>query len=291
MTQQIPIAAAAVAAGSNADGTLAAAADIAYLRLLLVNVVFVGVPGSSDWVLVDTGLHGRSGQIRSAAARRFGADTPPRCIVLTHGHFDHVGGRDLAEAWDVPVYAHPLERPYLDGSAHYPPPDPGVGGGAVSRLSALFPTAPVDLRPRLRDLPADGTLAGMPGWRWLHTPGHSVGHVSLWREADRSLIAGDAVVTTASESAYAEAVQAPEIHGPPRYLTHDWQAARQSAASIAALAPELLVTGHGRALRGGAMRDGLRLLADRFDEIALPPRGRYLDDPQRADDGTAYRPA
>ena len=41
----------------------------------------------------------------------------------------------------------------------------------------------------------------MPGWRWVHTPGHTAGHVSLFRDADRTLIAGDAFVTTKQESA------------------------------------------------------------------------------------------
>ena len=45
-------------------------------------------------------------------------------IVMTHGHFDHVGAlEDLAEEWDTPVDAHPLEHPYLDGKASYPPGD------------------------------------------------------------------------------------------------------------------------------------------------------------------------
>jgi len=37
---------------------------------------------------------------------------------MTHGHFDHVGGlKHLAREWDVPIYAHELEMPYLNGRA------------------------------------------------------------------------------------------------------------------------------------------------------------------------------
>ena len=96
-------------------------------------------------------------------------------------------------------------------------------------------------------------------------------------------------VTVAGESAYATAVQAPEIHGPPKYFTHDWQAAARSVRTLAALAPELAITGHGRAMRGDAMRDGLRDLAGRFEEIAVPAHGTYVENPQRAEDGRAYR--
>ena len=131
----------------------------------------------------------------------------------------------------------------------------------------------------------------MPGWRWIHTPGHSVGHVSFWRDTDRALIAGDAFITTAQESAYSTATQAPEIHGPPKYFTHDWQAAGRSVAELAALEPEIVVTGHGRAMEGEAMRYALHRLAEQFQEVAVPREGRYVDDPQRAEDGRAYRPA
>lgn len=115
----------------------------------------------------------------------------------------------------------------------------------------------------------------MPGWRWVHTPGHTEGHVSLWREDDRTLIAGDAFITTAQESAYAVAVQEPELHGPPRYFTPDWAAAKASVEALSALEPELVVTGHGKALAGEEMRAALRRLARDFDEVAVPDQGRY----------------
>lgn len=291
MTQQIPVDSANVLADEQDDGTLHAAADIAYRRLAFVNVVFVGTPGQSGWVLVDAGIPGMTARIADAARERFG-DVPPRAIVMTHGHFDHVGVLEtLAAQWDVPVYAHALERPYLDGSASYPKADPGAGGGLMTLLSPLYPRSPVNVGARLHDLPADGTVPAMAGWRWLHTPGHSVGHVSLWRESDRSLIVGDAFITVAGESAYATAVQAPELHGPPRYFTHDWQAAEQSVQTLAALEPEMVVTGHGRAMHGEAMRHALHTLAERFQSVAVPPDGKYVEHPQRAQDGSAYKPA
>ncbi len=292
MAQQIPMSQSDVTGDAQDDGTMEVAPDLAYLRLAIVNAVFWGMPGARDWVLIDAGVVGMAGRIRRVAAERFGADVPPAAIVLTHGHFDHVGAlEELARGWDVPVYAHPLEMPYLDGSASYPPPDPTVGGGLTALLSPLFPRGPVDVRDRLRPLPEDGSVPPMPGWRWLHTPGHSVGQVSLWREADRALIAADAFVTTAQESAYAAVTQEPELHGPPKYFTHDWQAARESVRRLAALAPELAVTGHGRAMRGEAMREALQLLARDFNRLAVPDHGRFVDAPQRAEDGTAYREA
>ena len=90
------------------------------------------------------------------------------------------------------------------------------------------------------------------------------------------MVAGDAFITTNQESAYAVAVQEPELHGPPRYFTPDWDAARESVRQLAALEPELVVTGHGHAMHGRTMRDALTLLARDFDRIAVPEHGRYV---------------
>ena len=291
MTQQVPLDPSALDATTADHGVHAVTADLAYARLALVNVAFFGPPGAGDrgWVLIDAGVIGLTARLVAAAAARFGVGARPSGIILTHGHFDHVGALpDLAERWDVPVYAHTLEHPYLDGSAAYPPPDPGVGGGLMSLLSPLYPRGPIDLGRRLRALPADGTVPDMPGWRWLHTPGHAVGQVSLWREADRTLIAADAFIATAQESAYAVLTQAPELHGPPMYYTADWDLARDSVARLAALEPERAITGHGPALHGPELRHGLHALAADFDRLALPDHGRYAKHPARAADGTAY---
>jgi len=294
MAQQIALDAAAVAGQAADHGrTTEVAADLAYRRLLLVNVVFVGRPGAGDrgWVLIDTGVPGTGPLIVSAAAERFGSGARPAAIILTHGHFDHVGTlKDLAERWEAPVFAHRLERPYLDGRAAYPPPDPTVGGGLMSLLSPLYPRGPVDVGARLQDLPADGSVPHMQGWRWLHTPGHSAGHVSFWREEDRALIAGDAFITTRQESAYAATApnQPPELHGPPMYFTPDWEKAGASVRRLAELEPEVAVTGHGPAVQGADLRAALHTLARDFDSIAVPQHGRYVGHPAREEDGSAY---
>jgi len=143
----------------------------------------------------------------------------------------------------------------------------------------------------LRALPESGDVPEMPGWRWLHTPGHTPGHVSLWRDADRLLVAGDAFVTTKQESAYAVAVQKPVVSGPPRYYTPDWEAAKTSVRTLAVLSPKRVVTGHGRALGGPGLRGALERLARDFERLAVPEHGRYVGRPARADaSGTRYVP-
>lgn len=158
----------------------------------------------------------------------------------------------------------------------------------MAALSRLYPRGPVDLGERLHALPDDGAVPGMRGWRYIHTAGHSVGHVSLWREADRTLIVGDAFVTTAQESAYAVTVQRAEMHGPPMYYTIDWGKAAASVMQVAGLEPEVVVTGHGIPMRGPKMRAALHQLAADFDRVAIPRTGRYVRAPARAEDGSAY---
>jgi glyoxylase-like metal-dependent hydrolase (beta-lactamase superfamily II) len=105
--------------------------------------------------------------------------------------------------------------PYLTGRSKYPPPDPAVRGGALAMMAPLCPRGPIDVSDRLHSLPEDGTVPGLSGWRWIHTPGHTAGHVSFFREEDRILIVGDAFVTTRQESFSAVLRQRPELHGPP----------------------------------------------------------------------------
>jgi glyoxylase-like metal-dependent hydrolase (beta-lactamase superfamily II) len=251
-------------------------ADIAYLRALIVNIVFVGQPGSGDWVLVDAGIATYDDNIAAFAAERLGPH-PPRAIVLTHGHFDHVGTlHKLLERWNVPVYAHEKELPYLTGKADYPAGDPSVGGGLMARVSPLYPHKGIDLGGHVHPLPNDGTIPAMPEWRWVATPGHTPGHVSLFRERDRALIAGDAFITVKQESAFAVMTQEKEIHGPPAYFTPDWDEARESVRRLEALRPATAITGHGVPIAEKELADGLAALARDFDRLAVPELGKYV---------------
>jgi len=104
---------------------------------------------------------------------------PLQTIVLTHGHPDHIGGvkRILSER-SVPVYAHRIEIPYIEGELPY-----------------RNGRKPVAYMPKGWVRPLDENEYGQPrpigGLTPYHTPGHSPGHVVYYHEKDRVLLAGD----------------------------------------------------------------------------------------------------
>lgn len=257
--------------------------DVYYYTNQIVNVVMVGEPGQGGWVLIDAGMPKSAKEIISVAADRFGGENGPSAIILTHGHFDHVGSIvDLIRRWNVPVYAHPLEFPYLTGEKSYPEPDTTVDGGLLAKISSVYPIEPINIKEVLLPLPEDQNVPFLSGWQWVHTPGHSPGHVSFFREGDRTLLSGDAFVTVRQDSLYRVLMQKSEVNGPPNYLTTDWPAAWESVRKLETLLPLLVVSGHGQAMEGEELAEGLRNLVQNFDKVAIPDHGKYVNNNYRS---------
>jgi glyoxylase-like metal-dependent hydrolase (beta-lactamase superfamily II) len=259
---------------------------------VFVNFYMIQNLVTDEWVLVDTALKWSAAKIKEMAKYLFGEGAMPKAIILTHGHFDHVGSvAKLADEWNVPVYAHHMEIPYLTGQSSYPPPDPTVGGGLMSTISFLYPNSPINIWKHLKVLPSDGTIPVLPEWKYIHTPGHSPGHISLFRENDSVLIAGDAFVTTKQESLVSVMLQSKEISGPPKYFTCNWIEAKTSVDELVASNPVTAATGHGRPMRGVELREALKQLQQHFSTEAVPATGRYIAEPAITDgNGVTYVP-
>ena len=161
----------------------------------------------------------------------------------------------------------------------------------MSLLSFTYPKGPIDVSDRLLMLPEDGSIPHLPEWRYYHTPGHAPGHISLFRQRDKLLLAGDAFVTTNQESAFSVMMQNTVMHGPPKYFTYNWGSAERSVKMLADLEPEIAATGHGKPMAGEELRQALHHLADNFRELAIPHSGRYVEEPALVNyDGVQYTP-
>lgn len=254
------------------------APGVTWLPLGLANVFLLGEPGD-PWMLVDTGTPGSAPVIRQVAEAIYNG-TPPQAILLTHAHFDHAGSaRELADLWNVAIYVHMLEAPYVSGRSDYPPQDPTVGG-VFAQISRVFPHHGYDFGERVQLLPQDGSMPGMAEWRWLHVPGHTAGQVALFRERDRVLLAADALVTVNQNELLPLLIQKPVFFCPPPYLTTDWQQARRSVEQLAALEPSIVASGHGRPINRHDTALELQAFAGRFTP---PEHGRYVSQPAQTD--------
>jgi len=212
---------------------LAIADDVWQLPLTPRNAINAYLIGD---VLVDTGIKQSAEKVAAMLEGR-----SLSAIALTHAHNDHAGAmRDLADRFGVPVWCGAQDREAAETGRVVLAPAFGR-----PRLNALaVATAGFDGAPVARTL-AEGDML-TAGFTVLDTPGHSPGHVSFWREADRTLICGDVffnmhLLTTI-----------PGVRQPPHLFTTDPAENRRSERRLAALEPAAVGFGHGPVLREGA---------------------------------------
>jgi len=242
------------------------------------NAYLVG--DGSSWVLVDAGWGSDGPRIQAAVQALLGPSVAPSAILLTHAHPDHAGSaRELAEAWRCPVYVHPAELPLATGDfaameRHAGPLDRWLilplmrAIGSRRRDAAL---AGSSLAGIVRALGPGGAIPGVEGWEWIHTPGHTPGHVAYVRKRDRVILSGDAILTLEVNSWAGVLRQRQGLSGPPWYTTWDRQAAINSIVEIAALEPSVLAGGHGLPLAGPGTAGAVNALAER---VMRSPRRR-----------------
>ena len=98
-------------------------------------------------------------------------DAAPDAILLTHGHFDHIGGIPaLQESYpSLKVFVHPDDVPMLGHPLNQSPPD-------YPRISA--PQNIADCRE-------------LEGVEVIHTPGHTPGGVCYYFPSEKLLLSGD----------------------------------------------------------------------------------------------------
>jgi glyoxylase-like metal-dependent hydrolase (beta-lactamase superfamily II) len=247
-----------------------------WLRLHGANVYFVR--SGDSWTLIDAGFPGSGRTIAEAASGLCGAAGRPGAILITHGHPDHAGSAvGLASSWNVPVLAPAGEMPFIDGSRLYPEPLVAWLSRALPRRAMEALIRGSDLGDTVRPFDPEAGAPGLSDWVCVPTPGHTPGHTAFFRPGDRTLIAGDAVLTMAWSSrlgcggfgwVWDLARHKPRLSGPPTVVTCDWGDAARSVVALADLDPWLLATGHGPPLAGPRAASMLRAFAARV--VAVP---------------------
>lgn len=194
--------------------------------------------------LVDTGLPGQAAQIAAALAEQGLAVADLRRIIITHQDFDHVGTlHELVQASRAQVLAHASEAPFIDGTElpRFAHPELQAQRPELRAIVEAFRPTPVDLL--LHD---DTRLDLAGGVRVVFTPGHTPGHISLYLERTRTLIAGDALVA-----------QDGRLHGPLPQASMDMPRALQSVRRLAELDIATIICYHGGVVAddaGGQLR-------------------------------------
>jgi glyoxylase-like metal-dependent hydrolase (beta-lactamase superfamily II) len=129
------------------------------------------------------------------------------------------------------------------------------------RRQAVFDSA--TLAGVVRVFDPSMNIPGLPGWVCVPTPGHTVGHVSFFRAADRVLISGDALVTAKIDTVASLLLGRNGLSGPPWYTTWNSIAAHASIKTLAALKPQVLAGGHGSPLSGPGTTEAINDFAQR----------------------------
>jgi glyoxylase-like metal-dependent hydrolase (beta-lactamase superfamily II) len=166
-------------------------------------------------------------------------------VVLTHGHSDHIGfAEQVRTELGIPVYVHRDDEELT------------TTGKAMGKREASL--VPYLRRPHAWKLMghlgtagkpkpvqqvttfADGDELDVPGRpRVIHTPGHTSGHVALWLESQRVLVAGDLLCTLNPLTG----ARGPQLM--PRGLNLSSATMLDSLTRIEKLDAGVVVVGHG----------------------------------------------
>jgi glyoxylase-like metal-dependent hydrolase (beta-lactamase superfamily II) len=156
-----------------------------------------GPDSDTAWDVIDDGVRGMAGGWEKVLVH-----------LVTHMHTDHIGlVARVREASGAALVMGELDAERAERAASHPEEEDGYREALLREHGVPRETREEILRatgasgPRPYVVPADhrlpcaaSELPGAPGWTALWTPGHTAGHVSLLREADRVLVAGDAVL-------------------------------------------------------------------------------------------------
>ncbi|SFE20923.1 Glyoxylase, beta-lactamase superfamily II [Paenibacillus catalpae] len=201
-------------------------------------------------ILLDTGYPAQLSQLQAEIKAAGGIPENLTHIMITHQDIDHIGNLpELTSLTDLEVLAHPLEKPYIQGEKRLlrftdeaiasvdrmPASVPEAFRNGLKRMMLNPPKAKVD-----RELVGGHYIPLCGGITVIDTPGHTPGHISLYHEPSRTLIAGDALT-----------VRDGELFGADPATTLDPETAQASIAKLLDFDIQAIVCYHGGWYKGG----------------------------------------
>ena len=136
------------------------------------HIYILGADGTNDVVVIDPG----EAKPALDALQKDGLNCV--AVLLTHGHFDHIGGvRALKDAYNAPIYIHEADANMLKSNRM---------SLAVLTGSLVKPVEPDVLLHGGETLALAGLTLDV-----IHTPGHTKGGVCYALKSDRKLFVGD----------------------------------------------------------------------------------------------------
>jgi glyoxylase-like metal-dependent hydrolase (beta-lactamase superfamily II) len=182
-------------------------------------------------VLVDAGTRFAAGRIlRRLKGRRVSLH------ALTHAHPDHQGSSHaICETLGIPLWCGAADADAMETAGEIMARMPRHWLSAT--VGPIWTGPPHPVARRLREGDTVGTFSV------IETPGHTAGHISFWREADRTLVLGDVLSNLNIYTGFVT------LREPERFFTLDPAQNRRSARKLSELEPKLVCFGHGPPLR------------------------------------------
>lgn len=221
---------------------------VPHVYQLTIRVVNITLIVEEELTLIDTGFRGGSARISDFIHRLGRSIEEISLIIITHNHFDHVGGlAELRDLTGAEVAAHKAGIASPDGELSYP--------GSIRRLLRVRPFSSLRrhfaLKPEDVDIQLeDGeVLKPLGGLKVIHTPGHTPDSISLYSPQSKLLIVGDALVKRHKT-----------LQLPYKMVSTNRTQAIDSLRKMAQLDVDVLGLGHGRPITEGTRTKLLELV-------------------------------
>jgi len=209
-TQPLIVAPQATAVATTAAAAAGQLDPVTYSQVIAQFVNAYVLIRGNEAALVDTGLPGTGAQFAEVLTAAGLGWNAVRHLLLTHYHGDHIGamGEVMAAATGATIYA---------------------GAEDIAQIQAT------------QTIQAVGDGDEVFGLQIIHTPGHTLGHISVLDPVGSLFVAGDALTNNENTLAVS-----------PAQFTADMALAQASVKKIATFTFEKAVFGHGNPIEAGA---------------------------------------